>query len=378
LLLGKAGLATAGTRLSAFRMVQQSNIVLHFDLDAPVAGIQVFALDKPERLVIDLPGTLLNPALEPMRYEAGALSGVRYGVRNGSDLRIVIDLRRSIAPAWRFVEHKGATRLLIDLGVKGDPGLAGSGYTVEEPMVLRDVVVAIDAGHGGKDPGAIGQRQTREKDVVLAIARRLFKVLVAQPGITPIMIRDSDVYVELRDRMRLARERKADLFVSIHADAFMRAEAQGSSVYTLSLDGASSEAAAWLAKSENEAAALYGDLALDGMAAGLRETLLDLAQNSSLESSFEVGSEVLSRLKGVGRVHKSNVEQANFAVLKSPDIPSILIETAFISNLEEEKKLNNASYQSSLAEAIGKGISAYLVRQAPEGTLLAEQRKLRN
>lgn len=382
LLLGPTGLAQAGaaavSKLSGYRMAQQRNVMLHFDLDSPVDGVQVFTLDSPDRLVIDLPDTAVEASVVPVQYEAGAVRGVRYGVRDGNDLRIVIDLRSPVDPAWRFVERSGGQRMLVDLGIKGDPGLAGSGYTREEPAVLRDVVVAIDAGHGGKDPGAIGQRQTREKDVVLQVARRLFRQLAAQPGITPVMIRDSDVYVELRDRLRIARERKADLFVSIHADAFMREAAHGSSVYTLSLDGATSEAAAWLANSENQSAALYGDLSLSGMEAGLAETLLDLAQNNSLESSMDIGSEVLGRLKSVGPVHKADVEQANFAVLKSPDMPSILVETAFISNLEEEKKLNNSSYQQSLAEAIGRGITSYLIRQAPQGTLLAEQRRLRN
>ena len=235
--------------------------------------------------------------------------------------------------------------------------------------------VVIDAGHGGKDPGAIGQRATREKDVTLAISSRLYKRLSAVRGVTPVMVREDDTYVGLRERMSIARARRSDLFVSIHADAFKRREARGSSVYTLGLEGASSEAAAWLAKAENESAALFGDVALRGLETSVRETLLDLAQSSTLEASMDCGAEVLARLKTVGAVHKPTVEQANFAVLKSPDVPSMLVETAFISNLQEERKLVDPSFQRELAAAIGDGLASYLGRRAPAGTLLAAQRR---
>ena len=259
--------------------------------------------------------------------------------------------------------------------MRADPALATTRHRIVETAPLRDVVVAIDAGHGGKDPGAVGQRATREKDITLAVARRLYRRLSAVRGVTPVMVRDDDTYVALRERMRIARSRRADLFVSIHADAFKRREARGSSVYTLGRKGASSEAAAWLAKAENESAALFGDVTLDGLEASLRQTLLDLAQSSTLEASMDCGAEVLARLKGIGAVHKPHVEQANFAVLKSPDMPSMLIETAFISNLQEEKKLNDPGFQKDLAVAIGDGLSSYLARRAPSGTLLAAQRQ---
>jgi len=238
----------------------------------------------------------------------------------------------------------------------------------------RDVIIAIDAGHGGKDPGAIGQRKTKEKDIVLSVARRLQRQFANTPGVKPVMIRDSDTFVALRERLRIARSLKADVFVSIHADAFKRKAAHGSSVYALSLKGATSEAAKWLAVKETEQAALFGDVALDGLSDNLKSTLLDLAQNSTLESSLDVGAEVLKQLKNIGPVHKATVEQAPFAVLKSPDIPSVLVETAFISNLQEERKLNSVQFQEQLAGAIQVGVVQYLKRQAPQGTWYAQAR----
>ena len=380
-LLGGAGLARgAGARLAAFRLVQQSSVVLHLDLDGESAAAasgaaRVFSLSAPERLVIDLPGTARARGLADARFAAGVVSAVRYGAQADGTLRVVVDLRRAVRPEYRFVGRGGGRRLVIDLGVRGDPALAVASHRRVEAAPLRDVVVAIDPGHGGRDPGAIGQRQTREKDVVLSVARRLYANLAAEPGITPVLIREDDTYVELRERIGRARERHADLFVSIHADAFKRREAKGSSVYALSLDGASSEAAAWLAKSENESAALYdGNLALESYGRGLRETLLDLTQNNTLESSLDVGAAVLAELGRVGTVHKPRVEQANFAVLKSPDIPSVLVETAFISNREEERKLNDRGFQEDLAVAIGSGVAGYLARRAPSGTLLHAER----
>jgi len=240
---------------------------------------------------------------------------------------------------------------------------------------LRDAVVAIDAGHGGKDPGAVGPRKTREKDITLAVAKRLYRRLLEQPGIKPVMIRSTDVYVGLRQRMNIARKQGADLFVSIHADAVKRSAANGSSVYTLSMGGASSEAAAWLAKSENESAALHGELTLGGMDDSLSQTLLNLTQGSTMERSMEAGADILAELKTIGNVHKPSVEHAAFAVLKSPDIPSVLVETAFISNPEEEKKLRSKKYQETLARSIERGIVKYLQRRATEGTYLAAQRR---
>lgn len=376
-LVGSGLVRAATARLAAFRRVQQDNVVLHLDLDGSVAGVRVFELVEPDRLVIDLPGTARAAALADERFPDGVVAGVRFGAQADGTLRVVVDLRRAVSPTHRLVTRRGGQRLLVDLGVRGDLARAAASHRRVEEVPLRDVVVAIDAGHGGRDPGAIGQRQTREKDIVLAVARRLEARLARTAGVTPRLIRADDTYVELRDRLARARGHRADLFISVHADAFPRREARGSSVYTLSLDGASSEAAAWIAKSENESAALYGDVTLDGLERGLRETLLDLAQNNTLESSLEMGAAVLEELGEIGHVHKPTVEQANFAVLKSPDIPSVLVETAFISNREEERKLNDPRYQERLAEAVRRGVVDYLGRRAPPGTHLHAARRAR-
>jgi len=374
LLAGHSVRASASFFLSGFRMVQQDNVMLHFDLSSSAQDAKLFTLSNPDRLVIDLPNTQMAESIAPQQFSQGAVKGLRFGVHEGDKLRVVVDLYRPVAPSFRFIPRQNGQRLIVDLGVKGNPELADYKARITEKTGLRNLVVAIDAGHGGKDPGAIGQRSTREKDITLKVARRLYKRLEKQTGITPVMIRDKDAYVALRERIRVARSKHADLFVSIHADAFKRKAAHGSSVYALSLKGASSEAAQWLANKENEAAILFDDVALDGLSEDLKSTLLDLAQNSTLESSMEVGGDVLAELKKVGAVHKPSVEQANFAVLKSPDIPSVLIETAFISNLKEERKLNSPAFQEKLAVAIQKGITGYLQRRAPEGTILHASR----
>lgn len=367
---GHSGQLSAGVTLSGFRMVQQDNVMLHFDLSTATNDAKLFTLTDPDRLVIDLPNTQMAESIEPQQFSQGAVKGLRFGVHEGDKLRVVVDLHRPASPSFRFIPRQNGQRLIIDLGVKGNPELADYKARITAKSALRNLVVAIDAGHGGKDPGAIGQRASREKDITLKVARRLYRRLEKQAGVTPVMIRDKDTYVALRQRIRIAREKNADLFVSIHADAFKRKSAHGSSVYALSLKGASSEAAAWLAQKENESDILFGDVELDGLSEDLKSTLLDLAQNSTLESSLEVGGDVLAELKKVGAVHKPLVEQANFAVLKSPDIPSVLVETAFISNLKEERKLNSPAFQEKLAVAIQKGITGYLYRRAPEGTIL--------
>lgn len=374
LVSGFTATAQAGGQLSGFRMVQQNHVMLHFDLDSSSRDASLFTLSNPDRLVVDLPDTSLSERIEPQEFSDGAVKGFRFGSHEGNKLRVVIDLNRPVSPSFRYVNRQNGQRLIVDLGVQGNPELADYKARISESGPLRDLVVAIDAGHGGKDPGAIGQRSTREKDITLKVARRLYNRLDKQPGIKPVMIRNKDVYVALRERIRIARNKHADLFVSLHADAFKRKTAHGSSVYALSLKGASSEAAAWLAEKENEVDDLFGDVALDGLSKDLKETLLDLAQNTTLESSLEVGNDVLSQLKKVGAVHKPAVEQANFAVLKSPDIPSVLVETAFISNLKEERKLNSPRFQEKLASAIQIGITDYLVKRAPEGTLIHANR----
>ena len=356
--------------------------MLHLGFDQAVEDVNVFALENPHRLVIDLATTELGSDLQ-LADSQGVLQGIRHGFQGDQKLRIVLDLSTAAKPSFETIARQGGQRLVIDTGVPLDQsGKVTPPQAQPEPQAisreagtLRDVVVAIDAGHGGKDPGAIGQRKTLEKDITLAVAKRLHKRLNAQEGITAVLTREDDRYIALNKRIDITREKRADLFVSIHADAFKRKAAQGSSVYALSLKGASSEAAQWLAEKENEVDALFGDVELEGLSVDLKQTLLDLAQNSTLEASLDLGAEVLTQLKRVGAVHKPNVEQANFAVLRSPDIPSVLIEIAFISNLLEERKLNNEQFQDTLAIAIQNGVVRYLNRRAPAGTRLAAARQ---
>jgi len=364
----------SAANLSAFRIVSQDNLMLHLDLDTTVTDAKLFTLDAPDRLVIDLPDTSLSANLSAQTFADGLVQAIRYGTHDGTKLRVVVDLRQAVTPSFRFVTRQNGQRLVIDLGVAGGQGNVPVSQRQADVGELRDVIVAVDAGHGGKDPGAIGQRKTREKDITLAIAKQLHAYLNAQPGIKAVLTRKEDIYIGLRTRINLARAASADLFVSIHADAVKRRSARGSSVYALSQDGASSELADWLATSENEADSLFGDVELDGLQEDLRHTLLDLAQSSTMESSLAASNEVLAELKKLGPVHKASVEQAAFVVLKSPDIPSLLVETAFISNPEEELKLRSKRHQERLSRAIGAGIARYLVKRAPHGTRIAAAR----
>ena len=246
-----------------------------------------------------------------------------------------------------------------------------------EPAKLRDLVIAIDAGHGGEDSGARGKRGTHEKDVVLAIARRLARLVEKEPGMRPVLIRDGDYYIGLRQRIEKARKHRADLFISIHADAFRDRRVQGSSVFVISRSGASSEMARWLAAREN-ASDLVGGVSLDDKDDLLAEVLLDLAQTATQEASNEVANRVLAEMKRVGKVHKKRVQRAGFVVLKSPDIPSMLIETAYISNPAEEKKLKSAKHQQKVANAIMAGVRSYFSANPPAGTLMAQNRPRRH
>jgi len=358
------------------------NTRLVFDVDAPVE-YSVFTLDNPQRVVIDIRGARLAGELPAFDLDKTVIQRIRSGLRNdSSDLRVVIDLKTAVTPksftlkpyqdyGHRLVidlyddgKSKGAPPVIAERGNKPKPS-AGS-----PPQEARDIVIAIDAGHGGEDPGAKGYKGTHEKDVVLAIARRLDKLINKETGMRSVLIRNDDYFIPLRERMEKARAMKADLFVSIHADAFRDRRARGSSVYVLSQRGASSEAARWLANSENKSD-LIGGVKLDDKDDMLASVLLDLSQTASIEASLEAGEQVLKQLKKVGKVHKPHVQQAGFAVLKSPDIPSILVETAFISNPREERKLTSSRYQTAMASAILNGVREYFSRFPPVGTHIA-------
>jgi N-acetylmuramoyl-L-alanine amidase len=280
---------------------------------------------------------------------------------------------------------ENAERLVLDIAGPGLPRTVSvTPSTPVAPVAIRpahapaesgrDIVVAIDAGHGGVDPGASGRRGTREKDVVLAIAKALAARINQEPGMKAVLTRDADYFISLRERNTRARRAKADLFVSIHADSIANPDVSGSSVYVLSDRGASSEAARWLAERENSAD-LMGGIKLDDKDATLANVLLDLSQTASLSASMVAADNVLKALDRVGEVRKPRVQQAGFVVLKSPDIPSMLVETAFISNREDERKLAQPAHRAKLANAIFSGIVLYFQGNAPDGTRLAATRR---
>ncbi|MBD3647153.1 MAG: N-acetylmuramoyl-L-alanine amidase, partial [Pseudomonadales bacterium] len=342
-----------------------------FDLGNPVEH-RIFGLSNPERLVIDIMDARLQTALRNINLDGTPIRRMRSATRNGGDLRVVLDLAETVKPRSFVLKPilQYGDRLVVDLYT---PDQQKPVRTNRIERRMRDVTIAIDAGHGGDDPGAVGHGGLLEKDVVLAIAERVSRMFEREPGYRPLMIRRDDYYVGLRRRTELAREEEADIFISIHADAFKTPEARGASVYAISQQGATSETARWLAEKENRSDLIggVGGVSLDDKDDLLAGVLLDLSMTASLAASLEMGESVLGSLKGVNRLHKSRVEQAAFAVLKSPDIPSILIETGYISNPAEAASLATRSHQSNLAKAIFYGIKRYVEKNPPPGSFLA-------
>jgi N-acetylmuramoyl-L-alanine amidase len=327
-------------------------------------------LKNPDRVVLDVAGARLAPRARPATTGTGAVKLVRIS-RQPAGLRIVLDLSRPIQ-AKSFLaapNNRYGYRLVIDLGV--GQGVETPVKPEHAPPDARDLIIAIDAGHGGEDPGAIGKNGTREKDVVLAIARQLALKISAEPGMKAVLTRNGDYFVPLRDRMRRARAQAADLFVSIHADAIRDRRVDGSSVYILSQRGATDEASRWLAEREN-ASDLIGGVSLDDKDDVLASVLLDLSQSASLTASQIAAERVLRQLNRVGEVRKPQVQQARFMVLKSPDIPSMLVETAYISNPQEEMRLRGPAHQAKLAAAIHQGVHDYFYANPPAGTRIAQ------
>ncbi len=358
-----------------WRAPDHTRIVL--DLTGPTTH-SVMELKGPDRLVLDVKNAALQGVLTDLPLEGTPITRVRSGIRGGEDLRVVFDLAANIEPSSFELKPNERTghRLVLDLYDTTPKEKAEApkkpAKTVQQVDTRRPVVVAIDAGHGGEDPGASGPNKLREKTVVLAIAKRLKKKLEASPNYRPVMIRSGDYYVSLKGRRELARKHQADLFVSIHADAFTHPSANGASVYALSTRGASSTAAQFLADKEN-AADLVGGVAVSEMDDVLAGVLTDLAMTATLDSSLSVGKEVLEEMGGFARLHKKQVEQAAFSVLKSPDIPSILVETGFISNPKEASSLNSRAYQEKMASAIYRGVDRWFEAYPPPGTLFARR-----
>jgi len=355
------------------------------DLSAPVKH-NAFLLDSPSRVVLDLSKSSLKSKLPGAE---GVITSMRSGKLPHNGLRLVFEVAGPVTLRTSVAAPAGDSgdRLILDIAGPTSGVAKVVAVTPAAPVAPvairpahapsesgRDIVIAVDAGHGGVDPGASGKRGTHEKDVVLEIAKALAARINAEPGMKAVLTRDGDYFISLKERTLRARRAKADLFVSIHADAIANPDVSGSSVYVLSDRGASSEAARWLAEREN-AADLKGGIKLDDKDAMLANVLLDLSQTASISASMVAADNVLKSLDIIGEVRKPRVQQAGFVVLKSPDIPSMLVETAFISNKEDERKLSLPAHRTELANAIFSGIEQYFEGNAPDGTRLAAARR---
>lgn len=353
-----------GVRL--WRAPDHTRVVL--DL-SDAATFKHFTLSNPDRVVVDIQDAKLRAKLNDLDLSRSPVKKVRAAKRNKKDLRLVFDLSDKVKPNTFLLSanQQYGDRLVIDLYDRQAKQEAVK--TAANQNGKRDIIIAIDAGHGGEDPGALGPRKAREKTVVMAIAREVKKRFDNMPGYRGVLVRDGDYYVGLSKRRDIARQKQADLFISIHADAFTNKSVSGGSVYTLSQRGASSASARFLAESENSTD-LIGGVALSDKDDVLASVLLDLSMTAKLDHSVLVGKEILREMKAVTKLHKNTVEHAGFAVLKTPDIPSVLVETGFISNPAEARRLTTASHQKKLARAIVQGTSAFFNRHAVEGTMV--------
>lgn len=373
--------ATTVDTVRLWRAPDSTRIV--FDLSA-AANYKAVVRKNPDALVIDIAGASLRYDLGRVAIGKTPVRAIRGAMQGGRDLRITLEL----APGINFrvfslgPNDQYGNRLVVDLIDQGKPAaqigaapvrLPQSASMPSVPVSGRAIVIAVDAGHGGADPGATGPNGIHEKAVVLAISRQLKKLVDAEPGFRAVLVRDGDYFIPLRQRSAIAREKRADMFVSVHADAFRNVRARGASVYALSRGGATSETASYLARRENRSDLIggVGGVSLRGRDPMVASVLLDLSMTATLATSLEVGDRVLKSMGGLTRLHRNRVEQAGFVVLKSPDIPSILVETGFISNPEESKRLSDPAYQRKLASAIFYGVKRHFHAQPPVGTLLA-------
>lgn len=411
-LLAPLAFAAKVDGVRVWRAPDHTRIVL--DLDAPVQHSLTLAAN-PERIIVDVPKTSLKAPLGQLPLADTPVLAVRSSVQTNGDLRLVFDLKAKVASNSFLLKAHGGMhdRLVIDLydetpstatavpattpaAVPAASATTAPAATkpavVDKPAVVpaqpaskpvakadlsgkRFIVIAVDAGHGGEDPGALGPNRLREKDVTLMIAKELVAAINAQPGFTGKLTRTGDYFIPLKKRRDLARNMKADLFVSIHADAFTKASARGASVFALSRHGATSETARFLAERENESDLIggVGDIRLDDKDQVLAGVLVDLSMTATLNSSLQVGQQVLSSMGGIAHLHKRHVEQAGFLVLKSPDVPSILVETGFISNPGEARKLATPAYRKQMAQSVFKGIRQHFYQHPPAGTYVAAQ-----
>lgn len=349
---------------------------LVFDLSASVK-YKITTLENPDRLVVDIEDASIKKNATEMNFSSIPITALRSSKKEKNNLKIIFDLLKPLEfrDFILGVNEQYNNRLVIDLYDKKSSGIKKSS-TIITKNNRRKILIAIDAGHGGEDPGAIGPKRLMEKNVVLAISRELKKLLDKKLGYSATLIRSSDYYIPLRKRTKIAHKKRADVFISIHADAFHRPSASGASVFILSRSGATSETARYLARRENSTDLIggSGNVSLDDKDPMLASVLLDLSMTATLNSSLDLGTSVLKSISEIAKLHKKSVEEAGFVVLKSPDIPSILVETGFISNPSEAKNLANKNYQKKMAQAIFKGIIGYFSSNYPVGTLLASDK----
>ncbi len=406
----------AATLIEHARLIQDAgNFRLELDLSGAPTSYKVFSMRTPDRVVIDLDNAQLRASLRGIDLANSPVRNLRSGIRDGTGLRIVVDLaqRVSAQSAVSAPTAGNPHRLVVNLQSSGSrtastagpvatPALAKASETAtagvkspaakaptaprpapatvhsHPPAKLRNVVIAIDAGHGGEDPGAIGPARTHEKQVVLAISQALAALVNREPGYRAVLVRTGDYFIPLAKRPAIARRAGADIMVSVHADAFDNDTANGASVYALSQRGATSETAKYLADRENRADLIGGSVALNDKDPVLAGVILDLAMTATLNHSLQLGDQVLKSMAGVSRLHNHRVEQAGFVVLKSPDMPSILVETGFISNPGEARKLRDPAHQKRLASAIFTGVKRHFERHPPDGTRIAWEQRQRS
>lgn len=391
LLLLIASHVLAQTTIKGARIWQApDNTRIVFDLTAPVKH-NIFTLESPNRLIIDIANVELATALTKLNLKNTPITQIRASPQDSKNLRLVFDLSGNVtAKAFTLPPNKPyGHRLVVDIFNEApstqvatpqatQPDTPETNAPTYKPTgKARDIIIAIDPGHGGEDPGAIGKGNHYEKTVVLQIAKELKRQIDQQKGFKAVLTRSTDYFIPLRKRPQIARKAGADLFISIHADAAPNASAYGASVFALSEKGASSETARWLANTENQSDLIggAGSVALDNKDQVLAGVLLDLSMTAVLSSSLDVGQKVLDNLGTITPLHKKRVEQAGFMVLKSPDIPSILVETGFISNTNEARKLGTASHQRNLAKAITSGVTSFFYKTPPPGTYIEQLRK---
>ena len=358
----KTTFAESSAALTGIRVSQTSDMHTRvvFDLSTNIEH-NLFTLKDPQRIVIDLDDTRESEALTVSKKITSLMSGIRSAKRDSGALRVVLDLKNTVRPRSFVLKPDGKSghRLVVDLHATS---LSPTPIVTSEQQRLKqkeEFTIVIDPGHGGRDPGAIGKKGTREKDITLAVAKKMKALINRTPGFKAILTREGDQYVVLRNRVKKAREHQADLFISLHADSFKSSRVEGASVYALSLSGASTEAARRIAEKEN-ASDLIGGISLADKDDLIASVLLDLSQTATIQDSLEFGSDVLKNLGKVSTLNNNQVQQAGFAVLKAPDMTSILIETAFLSNPREERKLRSSQHQHKLANAVFAGIKTHL------------------